>query len=333
MRLKLLLKRGGLLAAANWPAVTIQFAAQTTFQMLLAVPVVGAAVLVGALLGDDLSVLIQGSVREIFQRVVSALMSEPLALAAFVLSFGIALFGGSVMMFLVKGGSVDVMIAADRATGPIETDVLPRLSWFRQASAFTAARYLHGCERLFRRYVVLGLTLMAAYAISGAAYLAFIVYALPGSDGGGLIGWTLVAMTSTLAQIVLLTAINLAYLLLQIATAANDSSFGEALTEVAHFVRSEFVEIGGIALFVLLIFIVATIGYALALSGVALVAFVPLVGLGVVPLQFAAWILRGLIFEYIGMVLMGAYITLYRRYSERAALVAVTAPPTAVPLR
>ena len=40
VELKRLLKRGGLLAAANWPVVAIQLVAQTTFQMLLAVPIV-----------------------------------------------------------------------------------------------------------------------------------------------------------------------------------------------------------------------------------------------------------------------------------------------------
>ncbi len=43
---KLLLKRGALLAAANWPTVAIQFIAETTFQVLLAVPIIGAAILV-----------------------------------------------------------------------------------------------------------------------------------------------------------------------------------------------------------------------------------------------------------------------------------------------
>ena len=39
MDLKHLLKRGALLAAANWQTVAIQFVAQTTFQVLLAVPI------------------------------------------------------------------------------------------------------------------------------------------------------------------------------------------------------------------------------------------------------------------------------------------------------
>lgn len=331
MRLKLLLKRGGLLAAANWPAVTIQFAAQTTFQMLLAVPVVGAAVLVGAFLGGDLGSLIEGSVREMFERVLAALISEPLALVAFVISFLIALVGGSVLMFLVKGGTVDVMIEADRTAGPIE-DEAPHLGMLRAASVFTAARYVHGCERLFRRYVKLGLALMAAYVLSGAGYLAFVVYGLRSADGAGLIGWALVA-ASSLAALVGITALNLLYLLLQIAVAAGDRRPLEAFGDVVRFVRAEIAGIGGVAVVVLAMFVVATIASALAWSGVALVAFVPLVGLAVVPLQVAAWIVRGLVFEYIGMVSMGAYVTLYRRYRQRVTVAkAVSAvPPASVP--
>ena len=91
MELKLLLKRGGLLAAANWPVVAIQFAAQTTFQALLAVPIIGAAILVAVLLGGDLANLLQGSLRDIFTTIANALMAEPVALIAFIAAFGIVL--------------------------------------------------------------------------------------------------------------------------------------------------------------------------------------------------------------------------------------------------
>src|SRR5258708_25145584 len=47
--LKHLLKRGALLVAANWQTVVIQFVAETTFQVLLAVPIIGAAILVAVL--------------------------------------------------------------------------------------------------------------------------------------------------------------------------------------------------------------------------------------------------------------------------------------------
>src|SRR3954463_858826 len=117
---KHLLKRGALLVAANWQTVVIQFVAETTFQVLLAVPVIGAAILVAVLLGGDLADLLQGSLREMFTTIASALMSEPVALVAFMLAFSVALLGGSVFMFAVKGGTVEVLIAADGGSGAIE---------------------------------------------------------------------------------------------------------------------------------------------------------------------------------------------------------------------
>jgi len=63
----------------------------------------------------------------------------------------------------------------------------------------------------------------------------------------------------------------------------------------------------------------AWLASALAWSGVGLIAFVPLVGLAVFPLQIAALLLRGLVFEYIGLTAMGAYVTLYRRFAAAEA--------------
>ena len=82
MDLKHLLKRGALLAAANWQTIAIQFVAGTTFQVLLAVPIIGAAILVAVLLGADLAELLQGSLRDIFTTIASTLLSEPVALVA-----------------------------------------------------------------------------------------------------------------------------------------------------------------------------------------------------------------------------------------------------------
>ena len=44
--LKATLKRGALVAAANWPLVAVQFVAESTLKLLLAVPVVGGIFLV-----------------------------------------------------------------------------------------------------------------------------------------------------------------------------------------------------------------------------------------------------------------------------------------------
>ena len=43
----------------------------------------------------------------------------------------------------------------------------------------------------------------------------------------------------------------------------------------------------------------------------------PLVGLAVFPLQLAALLVRGLVFEYLGLTALGAYLTLYHGYASR----------------
>jgi hypothetical protein len=319
LELKLLLKRGGLLAAANWPVVVIQFAAQTTFQVLLAVPIIGAAVLVAVLLGGDLANLLQGGMREIFATITSALISEPFALAAFIVAFAIALLGGSVLMFLVKGGTVDVILAANAQAGAIESRPVT-LTAVSEAAAFSIARFITGCGRLFRPYLSLGLALMVAYGLTGVGYLAFIVYGYRAAGDGVLfVGWTFLAALATIFLFLWITAINLLYLLLQIAIASGHESLGDAVREMARFARAELRRLGGIFLVIFGMVVAAWIASALAWSGVGLIAFVPLVGLAVFPLQLAALLLRGLVFEYIGLTAMGAYITLYRRYAANAS--------------
>ncbi len=130
-----------------------------------------------------------------------------------------------------------------------------------------------------------------------------------------------------MALVLWITAVNLLYLLLQIATAADDLAFGQAVRAVARFIRAEFLELGGVFLVVFGMVIGATLASALAWSGVGLIAFVPLVGLAVFPLQIAALLLRGLVFEYIGLTAMGAYITLYRHYAARAASLTASRHP------
>ena len=80
---------------------------------------------------------------------------------------------------------------------------------------------------------------------------------------------------------------------------------------------SEFRELAGVFLVVVALVVAATLASALAWSGVGLIAFVPLVGLAVFPLQLAALLLRGLAFEYLGLTALGAYLTLYQGYASR----------------
>ncbi len=319
MDLKLLLKRGALLAAANWPTVAIQFIAETTLQVLLAVPIIGAAILVAMLMGGDLAELLQGGLREIFRTIAGTLVAEPVALVAFMTAFLIVLLGGSVLMFLVKGGTITVLIAADEEAGGVEHEPLT-LDTFRRASRFTLPRFMAGCSRLFHRYLALGLLLMLVYGLSVGAYLVFVVYGYRAAgDRFLVIGWTLLAALAAGLLVAWITLVNCAYLLLQIAMAYDDLGLLDACRASARFVRAEFPRLAGVFLVVVALVVAATLASALAWSGVGLIAFVPLVGLAVFPLQMAALLLRGLVFEYLGLTALGAYLALYRGHAARRA--------------
>ena len=319
MDLKLLLKRGALVAAANWPVVAIQFVAATVFQVLLAVPIIGAAVLIAVLLGADLAELLQGSLRDTFTTIASTLMSEPIALFSFMTAFSIVLVGGSVLMFLLKGGTVTVMLAGNEAAGPIEREPIT-FETFQSASGFSLRRFTDGCARLFRRYLALGIALLVVYGLSAVAYLAFVVYGYRTAPGPVVvIGWTFIAAAAAAMLFIWITLVNLLYLLLQIAIAIDDISVGEACRAVARFIRAEYRPLAGIFVVILGVVIIATLTSLLAWSGVGLIAFVPLVGLAVFPLQLAALVVRGLLFEYIGLTALGSYVTLYRRWTGATA--------------
>lgn len=318
MDLKHLLKRGALLAAANWPTVAIQFVAETTFQVLLAVPIIGAAILVAVLLGADLGELLQGSLRDIFTTIASTLMSAPVALVTFITAFLLVLLGGSVLMFVVKGGTVDVLLAANLAAGPIERQPLT-FDTFNSAARFTLERFVAGCRRLYSRYVRLGLLLMIVYGLSVAGYLMFVIYGYRAAAGRALIiGWTFIAAVAAAVLVTWITLVNLLYLLMQIAMAVENVGLLQGARAVARFVRTAFRELAAVFLVVLVLVFVATLASALAWSGVGLIAFVPLVGLAVFPLQVVALLVRGLVFEYLGLTALGAYVTLYAGQAARA---------------
>jgi len=317
LNLKDLFKRGALLAAANWQIVVIQFIAETTYQALLMVPLVGAAILVAVLLGADLAELLQGSLRDIFTTIANALLEQPIALTAFVASFALALLGGSALTFVVKGGTVHVLIAANAAAGPIEREPVT-FDTLTGASRFALPRFTTGCARLYRPYLILGLLLMAVYGASLAAYVGFVFYGYRAAGGGMFVlGWTFVAALATAALIGWFTIVNLLYLLVQIAMAVESIGVADGFRAVMRFVRAEFRELAAVFAVVVALVVVATLASWLAWSGVALIAFVPLIGLAVVPLQIVALVLRGLLFEYLGLTALGAYLTLYTGSASR----------------
>jgi hypothetical protein len=314
--LKAALKRGALVAAANWPLVVVQFIAEATLKLLLAVPVIGGLFLVVLLLGAEVEDLLAGDVRDIVAAVFAALRANPVAFAAYAAAFLLVLLGGSALTFVVKGGTMALLANAEATAGPVERPPL-RLDAVRRASRVHIDPFLDGCKRLWRRYLRLGACLLIAYVITAAAYLGFIVggYALA-QNTPVLLGWTIVAAAASSVLVVWITLINLVYLLTQMIVAVEDVSVRTAAGHVLQFLRSALREIAAIFGIVLLLVVLATVASILATAGLGLIAFVPLVGLAVVPLQVAAWLMRGFVFQYLALTALGGYLAQYRLYAD-----------------
>lgn len=321
--LKIALKRGALLAAANWPLVLVQFVAEGTLKLLLAVPVVGGISLVVLLLGADVEEVLAGDVRHIIASVFIALRANPGALVAFVASFLVVMLGGSVLTFVVKAGTVSILAEAEAQAGPIERPPL-RLQTLRSANVTNIEPFLDGCRRLWRRYVKLGACLLAGYGVTAALYLGIIFAGYNLAERSGvLLGWSFGAVLASSALVVWITLMNFLYLLTQIAIATEDLGVRTAMARVAHFIRTSLRDVAGIFGVVLLLVVLATVVSILATAGLGLVAFVPLAGLAMVPLQVAAWLLRGFVFEYLALTALSAYLTQYRHYLLTFAAVQV----------
>jgi hypothetical protein len=304
------LKRGSLLAAANWQVVAIQSAADTTFKLLLAVPVVGGGILVTTLLGRDFSDVLAGDLRQILFGVAGTLAARPLALAAYLFGFGLVLAGGTGLMFLVKGGTVGVLVLADAAAGPVERPPL-RLAGFRRAMLFSIESFTSAAAGLFRRYLWLGVVLTIVYLVVAALCwsIGYGLYVL-GGDRPLLLG-SVVALGVGLF-VAMITIVNVFYLLAQIIVAVNDSSAGAGMREMGRFVRAEFWKLSRVFGVTVLLLLLATILSVVATWGFYLIAYVPLAGLIVLPLQLGAWLLRNLLFQYLGLTALSAYLSLYR---------------------
>lgn len=312
------LKRGALVAAANWPLVLIQFVADTSFKTLLAVPVVGGALLVGAAAGGDLRELMAGDLQRTVGATIDALAATPVALAAFLAAFAVVLVGGSVLMFLVKGGTASVLAAAERGAGPLEQPPL-RLDAVARAARFGIDRFLDGAGRLSRRYVTLGSILLVVYALIGGLYLAVVLGAYRAPERGGvLLAWTLLTVAATAVILLVIAAVNLVYLLVQIVMAADDCGLRAGARRAVRLLRDEPGTVAGVFGVVFALVVLGTIASVLAAAGLGLIAFVPFVGFVVFPLQIAAWLLRGVLFQYLGLTALGAYLALYRARQLRA---------------
>jgi hypothetical protein len=307
--LKDVLKRGALVAAANWPVAIVQATADSLFKLLIATPLIGGVFLVALVVGAEPVELMSLEWRQLATTIASTLLVRPAVLAAWVAALAIVLVGGSLFVFLVKGGTVGVLARGERDAGPIERPPLIPESLAR-ASAFSIETFIECASGLFSRYAQLGAVLMIVYLVSGIVY--FVLLARTAEEGWG------VPTLLTIAFVVWITVVNLFYLLTQIAIAADDCSITMAATRVSAFLRRQSRAVSGVFLIILGLVALATGASVLATTALWLVGFVPFIGLTVLPLQLLAWVLRGLVFQFIALASVGAYLNLYRTESTQA---------------
>jgi hypothetical protein len=306
------LKRGALVAAANWPVTLIQSVADFLFKLLVAVPLVGGLFLVALVVGDEPRTLLGLEVRDMATTIIASLLSHPLVLLAFLLAMAVVIIGGSLFVFLIKGGTVAVLVQGERQGDAME---VPPLHWsvVRTGASFSAEAFVEASRALFPRYSQLGFMLMAAYVLSGGMYLLAVMASR--SAGWALVGPALV----TAAFVVWITIVNLVYLLVQIVVAADDCAVGTGVRRALTFVRHERRVVGGVFLVILAMVVFATGASFIATASLGVITFVPFLGpflgLAVVPLQILAWLMREIVFEYIGLASVGAYVKLYREFA------------------
>jgi hypothetical protein len=106
--------------------------------------------------------------------------------------------------------------------------------------------------------------------------------------------------------------------MVQMVVAIENVSVRKGVQLAFEFVWGHLREVAAVFGVVLVMVVLATAASLLATAGLSLIAFVPLVGLAVLPLQLAAWLLRGVVFEYLALTSLGAYLTHYRWYQRRA---------------
>ncbi len=303
--LKLTLKRGALVAAANWPLPIIQAVADSLFKLLIAAPLFGGIFLVALVVGAEPTTLMSLEWRDLATTIVRSLLSKPFVLMAWVAALGVVVAGGSLFIFLIKGGAVSVLVRGEREAGPIEQPpLLPDV--VAQASAFSVDAFIAGARALFPMYARLGLGLMGVYLTSGLGLLAFIGASRSAGDS-----WGITALV-TAGFVAWITIINLVYLLTQIVIASERCSVTSAIPRVWTFMRRERRTVGGVFAVVLVLVVCATGASFLATTLLGLIAFVPLFGFIFIPLSLLAWMLRAIVFQYIGLSSIGAYLKLYR---------------------
>ena len=314
--LRAALKRGALLTGANWPVVLIEFTIESLYKTAIGVPIVGGAIMVAVVFGVDLPALLGGGVRQAADVVLGSLAGAPAAFVAFVIATGLVAIGGAVLMFVIKAGTLAILVDGDRRAGDVQRPPL-RADAFQALSAYALPRLLAVTRRFASRAALLALGLCGAYAAIAAAYVAVMAIGFAASaDTAWSALWPLVIVAGASTAIIAAAIVNLIFDLARVAVTTDDCAIGPALGRVRQFLIADARQVIGIFAVMTAIQTVAAALLLTLTAGLTTVAFVPVAGLAVLPLQLAAWLLRGLLFQSLGLTALSAYLTQYRRFRE-----------------
>lgn len=323
--LRAALKRGALVTAANWPVVLVDFTVESLYKFALGVPVIGGALLVAVLAGDDVRAIVSEGVRSAADLVLSALGTAPFALAGFLVALSLVAVGGAVVMFGVKAGTLATIVAGERTDDDLHRGPL-RMDALRRAYAYDAAAVLAAVRRFASRAALLTLWLSLGYAVIGGGWVLAVRGAIElASTTAWQTIWPLLVLVATSAAIIAITVVNLCYDLLRIIVIADDCKLRAAVSKLREFLGQDTRQVLGIWSVVVVLLLMALAISILVAAGLTFVAWVPIIGLIGVPLQLAGWLVRGLVFQYVSLSALASYQTQYRRFRQPDS---VTATPT-----
>jgi hypothetical protein len=327
-RLRSLLLRGCLVAAANWPVVIAQGIAESVVKALAGIPLAGAAVLLILLAVPSAAPgpAIDGPGAAL--TALTALATVPAAFAGVALSAIVAALGAIVFGAVIKAGSVAVIAAGEARARAVPAGPL-RVATLSAAHAWSRARFTHGCTRFGPRFVRLGLALALLEAGLALAYATAVVQAYRAFVSVAASWWIApVVVGVSLIALVLSIVFELGYRLTQLVLVVDDCRIRDAVRRAGGFVRRDTLVVARLCVAALLL---STLAFAIALVAAAafgLVSFVPVAGVAVLPLQAAVWVVRGLMLPFIDLAALAAYSSVYRRVEPARASWAGLVPRT-----
>jgi hypothetical protein len=323
--LRAALRHGVLVATANWPLVLIHFVLQSVYRLGLSVPILGGAVMVAAIVGAEPASMVGDGLQGTADLVIGALATAPLALMSFFVALAVVGIGGQAVVFALGIGALTVVVRSERRVADLEQLPFDGES-LRAASAFDLETVYAGVAHFGRRALVVAAWLGGFYLVVGAIYLAVLVFGLTIAVRWSWVpAWPLLVFLSTAVGVVAISAVNLASDILQVIIVTDDCSVGTAARRLRRFVIEDSRQVVGIFGVMGVLVIVATALSVFAAAGLAVAAWMPFISLVVVPLQAAAWLVRGLVFQYVELSALAAYQTQYRRFAHDRRVHAATA--------